>query len=127
LISLPHFWRPFCMKRLSTLKSFQKFKIKIKKWKTYSGWCPFPGLSNGTTVMQIHSGRTVPLNSVNQCHFSCTQAGLYLLRGWRAGAACSRACAKARPPQGRPLHRPRPQPRGLHQARRTHRTLSPNL
>jgi hypothetical protein len=27
----------FCMKRLRTLKSFQKFKIKIKKSKTYCG------------------------------------------------------------------------------------------
>ncbi len=39
----------------------QKLKTNIKKWKTYSGWCPFPGLSNGTTLMQIQSGQTVPL------------------------------------------------------------------
>ncbi len=31
--------------------------------KTYCGWCPFPGLSNGTTLMQIQSGRTVPLKT----------------------------------------------------------------
>ncbi len=44
---------------------FQKFKIK--KFKTYSGWWPFPGLSNVTTLMQIQSGgRTVPLRK----HFS---------------------------------------------------------
>ncbi len=31
-----------------------------KKIKTFSGWCPFQGLSNGTTLMQIQSGQTVP-------------------------------------------------------------------
>ncbi len=51
----------FCMKRLRTLKFLQKFKIRIKNSKTYSGCCPFPGLSNGTILMQIQSGRTVPL------------------------------------------------------------------
>ncbi len=39
------------------------FKIKNKKFKTYSGWCPFKGLSNDTTLMQIQSGRTVPLRA----------------------------------------------------------------
>ncbi len=34
-----------------------------KKLKTYSGWCPFKGLSNDTTLMQIQSGRTVPSRS----------------------------------------------------------------
>jgi hypothetical protein len=34
---------------------------KLKKFKTYSSSCPFQGLSNGTTLMQIQSGRTVPL------------------------------------------------------------------
>ncbi len=36
-----------------------------KKFKTYSGWCPFKGFSNDTTliVMQILSGRTVPAAS----------------------------------------------------------------
>ena len=29
--------------------------IKNKKLKTYSGWCPFKGLSNDTTLMQIQS------------------------------------------------------------------------
>jgi hypothetical protein len=43
------------------LNSFQIFKIKIEKSKTYSGLCPFQGLSNGATLMQIQSGRTVPL------------------------------------------------------------------
>jgi hypothetical protein len=37
--------RHFCMKQLRTLKFFQKFKIKIKKSKTYSGWCPFQAYS----------------------------------------------------------------------------------
>ncbi len=33
-------WIHFCMKRLRTLNSYQIFKIKNKKQKTYSGWCP---------------------------------------------------------------------------------------
>jgi hypothetical protein len=37
---------------------------KNKKLKTYSGWCPFKGLSNDTTLMQIQSGRTVPLSYI---------------------------------------------------------------
>ena len=53
-------WRPFCMERLRTLNSCKIFKIKNKKLKTYSGWCPFKVLSNDTTLMQIQSGRTVP-------------------------------------------------------------------
>ncbi len=51
------------MKRLRTLKSFQIFESEMKKSKTYIGWS-FQGLSNGTTLMQIQSGRTVPLT----CH-----------------------------------------------------------
>ncbi len=35
------------------------FNKKIKK--TFSGLCPFQGLSSGTTLMRIQSGRTVPL------------------------------------------------------------------
>jgi hypothetical protein len=38
-----------------------KIQDKNKKLKTYSGWCPFKGLFNDTTLMQIQSGRTVPL------------------------------------------------------------------
>jgi hypothetical protein len=49
------------MKRLRTLNSYQILKIKNKKYKTHSGWYPFQGLYNGTTLMQIQSGRTVPL------------------------------------------------------------------
>jgi len=66
------------MERLRTLNSYQIFKIKNKKLKTYSGSCPFKGLSNDTTLMQIQSGRTVPLNSysINQTkiliQFQCT-------------------------------------------------------
>ncbi len=52
-------WIQFCMKRLRTLKSFKIFKSEIKKLKTFSAWCPFKGLSNDTTHMQIQSGRTV--------------------------------------------------------------------
>ncbi len=44
-------WIQFCMKRLRTSKSFKIFKSEIKKLKTYSGWCPFKGLSNDTTLM----------------------------------------------------------------------------
>ncbi len=42
---------------------FKYSALKLKKSKTYSGWCPFQGLSNGTTLMQIQSGRTVPLRT----------------------------------------------------------------
>ena len=44
-------WVEFCMKRLRTLKSFKIFKSEIKKLKTYSGWCPFQGLFNDTTLI----------------------------------------------------------------------------
>jgi hypothetical protein len=54
-------WIQFCIKRLRNLKSFKIFKSEIKKLKTYSSWCPFKGLSNDTTLMQIQSGRTIPL------------------------------------------------------------------
>ncbi len=50
---------------------------KIKKSKIYSGWCPFPGLSNGTTLMQIQSGRTVPLKLFCTCEWpyrTCVQS-----------------------------------------------------
>ncbi len=38
------------------------FKYSTLKLKTYSGcgWCPYQGLSNGTSLMQVYSGRTVP-------------------------------------------------------------------
>jgi catechol-2,3-dioxygenase len=43
------------MKWLRTLKSFQIFRTQVEKsTSTYSGWCPFQGLSNGTTLIQIH-------------------------------------------------------------------------
>ncbi len=44
-------WIRFCMKRF-----FQIFRSEIKKSKTYSGWCPFQGLSNSTTLMKITYG-----------------------------------------------------------------------
>ncbi len=56
-------WIHFCMKQLRTLKSFQIFRSEIEKSKTYSSWCPFQGLSNGTTLMKIHSGRMVRLSN----------------------------------------------------------------
>ncbi len=44
----------------------QIFKTEIKKSKTYSGWCPFQGLSNGngTTLMHIQSGQTAIKNNL---------------------------------------------------------------
>ncbi len=85
LMSLPHLWSMVWRKRSqlehmqtvnrtsrrirglfawsgSELWTLIKYsRSKIKKLKTYSGWCPFKGLSNDTTLMQIQSGRTVPL------------------------------------------------------------------
>jgi hypothetical protein len=90
LISLPHFWSTVRRKRSrfehtqtviwtsrrirglfawsgSDLELFQKFSTKIKKSKTYSDWCHFQDLSNdGNTLMQIQSGRTVPLKSTQK-------------------------------------------------------------
>ncbi len=71
-------WIHFCMKRLRTLKSFQIFKSKNKKLRTYSGWCPSKGLSNDTTLMQIQSGRTVPLNASKKYRLS--QRGKKILK-----------------------------------------------
>ncbi len=59
-------WIQFSMKLLRTLKLFQIFSTEIKKSKTYSGECPFKELSNGTTLMQIQSGRMVPLKDPDQ-------------------------------------------------------------
>ncbi len=85
LMSLPHLWSTVWRKRSwlehmqivnrtsrrigghlawsgSELWSCFKYsRSKIKKFKTYSGWCPFNGLSNVTSLMQIQSGRMVPL------------------------------------------------------------------
>ncbi len=47
---------------VGTLIKYTRSKIKNKK--TYRGWCPFQGLSNGTTLMQIQSVRMVPLSQV---------------------------------------------------------------
>ncbi len=41
----------FLHERLRTLKSAQIFKSEIKISKSYRGWCPFQGLSDGTTLM----------------------------------------------------------------------------
>ncbi len=48
----------FLHEALRTLNSFQIFKIKIKKSKTYRGLCHFQGLSNG---IPLRLDRTVPL------------------------------------------------------------------
>jgi hypothetical protein len=72
--SLPSSRNPknnWCLSRIYGVRFSEKdrglstgiFKSEIKKLKTYSGWCPFKGLSNDTTLMQIQSGRTEPLNS----------------------------------------------------------------
>ncbi len=47
---------------LWTLVKYSRSKLKIKN---YGGPCPFQGLSSGTTLMQIQSGRTVPLMPCN--------------------------------------------------------------
>jgi hypothetical protein len=49
---------PEAAQNFELLSNIQDQKLKIK---TYSGCCPFKGLSNDTTLMQIQSGRTVPL------------------------------------------------------------------
>ncbi len=54
---------------------FKYSRSKIKKLKTYSGWCPFKGLSNDTTLMQIQSDRTVPLRSSRPQSFSHRNKG----------------------------------------------------
>ncbi len=64
-------WINFCMKRLKTLNSYQIFKIKNKESKTFCSWSPFQGLSNGTTLMQIHSGWTVPLSVSTLVRLKC--------------------------------------------------------
>ncbi len=46
-------------------------RSKNQKLKTCNGWCSIQGLSNGTTLMQIKSGQTVPLKSF--VHFSWVQ------------------------------------------------------
>ncbi len=43
------------------LQYLQKLITQIKKSEIYSGWYPFRGLSNGTTLIQIQSGQTVHL------------------------------------------------------------------
>ncbi len=43
------------------MNTFYKFKIKIKKFKTYGEVCPNLGLSKGTTEGPILSGQTVHL------------------------------------------------------------------
>ncbi len=88
LISLPYFWSTVRRKRLrfehmhtvirtsrriiglfarsgSELWSCFKYsELKLKKSKTYSGWCYFQGISNDTTLMQIQSTWTVPLTLI---------------------------------------------------------------
>ncbi len=60
------------MKQLRTLKSFQIFKSETKKSKTYSGRCPFQGLSNGTTLMHIQSGWMLSLMVPKLEIFDCS-------------------------------------------------------
>ncbi len=40
-------------------RAVQNFEV-VLNIQDHSGWCPFKGLSNDTTLMQIQSGRTVP-------------------------------------------------------------------
>jgi hypothetical protein len=48
----------FCLKA-QNLEVFSNIQDQNLKIKTYSDWCPYQGLSNGTTLMQIQSGQTV--------------------------------------------------------------------
>jgi hypothetical protein len=51
-----------CIKQGSELWTpIKKIKLEFKKFKIYRDWCPKLGLSNGTTLRWIQSGRTVPL------------------------------------------------------------------
>jgi hypothetical protein len=59
--------------------SFKIFKSEIKKLKTYSGLCAFKGLSNDTTLMQIQSGRTVPLRTMYDENKDGIAVGLLLV------------------------------------------------
>ncbi len=70
-------WINFCVKRPRT---FQIFKCEIKKSKTYSGWCPFQGLSNGTLRSNLarwylYEETNVNLQSLN------LPPGLHLFKG----------------------------------------------
>ncbi len=54
---------------LWTVIKYSRSKIKNKK--PIAFWCSFQGLSNGTTLMQIQSGRMVPFNlAVTSRHIS---------------------------------------------------------
>jgi hypothetical protein len=46
----------------SSTELFSKIQVQNKKTQNFSGLCSFLGLSNGTILMQIQTGRTVPLN-----------------------------------------------------------------
>ncbi len=96
LMSLPHLWSTVWWKRsrlehMQTVNRtsrrigglfawsgselwscFKYSRSKIKKFKTYSSWCPFKGLSNDTTLMQIQSGRTVHLRTSGFLHIRYT-------------------------------------------------------
>ncbi len=44
-------WIHFCTSGSELWSLFKYSRVKLKKSKCYSGWCPFQGLSNGTTLM----------------------------------------------------------------------------
>ncbi len=97
LISIPHFWSTVRRKRsrfghMQTVirtsrrirglfawssselwSCFRYSELKSKKSKTYSVLCPFQGLFNGTTLMQIQSGQTVPLKA-----YSCESSFFHI-------------------------------------------------
>ncbi len=69
-------WIHFWVKRLRTLNSYQIFKIKNRKLKTYSGWCPFKGLSNGTTKKRkLKLKNQIPI-AVDDLFKACTMISL---------------------------------------------------
>ncbi len=85
-------WTHFCMKRLRTLYS-QIFKSKNKESKTFSSWCPFQGLFNGTTLMQIHSGRMVPLSVSTFVRLKCFLIAVSLHRAdWNSSSMARIKC-----------------------------------
>ncbi len=81
------------MKQLITLKSFQIFRTEIKKSKTYSNGCPFYGISNVTTLMQIQSGPTVPLKGNDHGHF-CVKTGRNFMYVQCKAKKCTDVCGK---------------------------------
>jgi hypothetical protein len=85
-------WIHFWMKRLRILNSYQIFKIKNIKLKTISSWCPFQGVFNGTTLMQISFGGTVPLRRLAKPEALSKILFNFVLTIIKTAAACASPC-----------------------------------